>query len=766
VPTERLAVGEVILVRPGARIGADGRVLDGTGHVDQATITGESLPVAKRPAPSDAAALAERHSMLYAGTAVAAGRCRAVVVATGDDTAAGQAAAGATAPRTGVEAHLEGLAARVTPVALGAGAVTMAASLARGRPFPETLATGVSLAVAAVPEGLPILATAAQLSAGRRLAEKGALVRNVRAVEALGRVDVLCVDKTGTLTEGVLRVAAVHDGLRSSPPDQLDDHHRSILALAAPTAATTPPERRRPGSTDDAILAAALQGAIQPCAELRVELPYESGRGYHAMACGCGHPCLVADATGPVVAAVGAPETLLARCTHWRHPTSGRVVLDRRRRARLEGVVTDLAGRGGRVLAVAARPDPGDALGGVLGDGDVDGLDLAGFLVLADPLRPEAPSVLERITAAGVRAVVVTGDHPATAARLATELGILSEGGLVLTGPELDALDDDALDALLPDLAVCARVTPAHKARLVTAYRRLGHCVAMTGDGVNDAAAIRLADVGIALGGRSTTAARHAADLVVTHDDIGTIVDALIEGRALWTAVRDAVANLVGHNYGEIGVITGVSLLTGTTPLTARQLLLVNLFTDTVPALTIASRPAPDLDPHRLLAEGPDRSFGPALTDAIATRGLAMGAAGTGAYLAARLTGTIQRARTVTLLSMVGTQLGQTIALRPKDPVVVGAAAASGAVLLGVVETPGLSQVFGCRPVGPLGLGIAMTAAGAGTAATLLLPPAVRALRQSAGRVSGSETDGTKSEPATTPAPRPTIPIPEPEVAS
>jgi len=262
--------------------------------------------------------------------------------------------------------------------------------------------------------------------------------------------------------------------------------------------------------------------------------------------------------------------------------------------------------------------------------------------------------------------------------------------------------------------------------------------VAMTGDGVNDAAAIRLADVGIALGARSTAAARHAADVVITHDHIGTIVDALLEGRSLWVAVRDAVANLLGHNYGEIIAITGVSLLTGTTPLTARQLLLVNLFTDTVPALTIAMRPPPDLDPAVLLAEGPDRSFGPALTDAIAVRGAATGLAGTAGYLAARLTGTLQRARTVTLLSIVGAQLGQTVVLRPKDPVVLGAAAASGLVLLGIVETPGLSQVFGCRPVGPVGLGIAGVAAAAGTVGTLLPSSAVHGTRKLVARLTGA----------------------------
>jgi magnesium-transporting ATPase (P-type) len=739
LPAAELVVGDVICLAAGEDIPADCRLLDNDGlETDESSLTGESLPVAKAPAPTDAGALAERSCMLYAGTAVAAGRGTAVVVATGAGTAAGCAAAGAKAPRTGVEARLEALAAGATPIALGAGAAIIASSLLRGRPLPETLTTGVSLAVAAVPEGLPILATAAQLAASKRLAAHGVLVRNVRAIEALGRVDVLCVDKTGTLTEGILQVASVHDGLRGTAPQALEARHQPILAIAAAVATATPPERRRPGSTDDAIVIAAA--ALPRQADPLAELAYESGRGYHAVAFG--------DADGPVLAAVGAPETLLARCTHWQHPNSGRISLDRRRRTRLEGLVGRLAGAGGRVLAVASRQLEKDADSALMSDDDVACLDLVGFLVLADPPRPEARQALQRIVRAGVRPVIITGDHPATARHLAIELGILPDGAAVLTGPELDELDDEALAAILPALAVCARVTPAHKARLVTAYRHLGHCVAMTGDGVNDAAAIRLADVGIALGARSTTAARHAADVVITHDHIGTIVDALLEGRSLWVAVRDAVANLLGHNYGEIGVITGVSLLTGTAPLTARQLLLVNLFTDTVPALTIAMRPPPNLDPAVLLAEGPDRSFGPALTDAIAIRGAATGLAGTAGYLAARLTGTLQRARTVTLLSIVGAQLGQTVLLRPKDPVVLGAAAASGLVLLGIVETPGLSQVFGCRPVGPVGLGVAGFAAAAGTAGTLLPSSAVRGARKLVGRFTGpDQPDDPRDDP-------------------
>lgn len=730
VPAAELVVGDVVRLGPGEGVPADCRLLESDGlEIDESSLTGESLPVAKAAAPIDAEAPAEQSCMLFAGTAVASGRASAVVVAVGAETVAGRATRGAPSAHTGVEARLRAVASRATPLAFAAGAVSVAANLARGRSLAETLAVGVSLTVAAVPEGLPILATTAQLAGAKRLAAHGVLVRNVRAVEALGRADVLCVDKTGTLTYGLLRVTTVHDGYHGTPLDRLSDSHRRVLAIAHAVAAATLPRRRRVGSTDDAIVTAATRARLAAPPGPLAELTYESGRAYHAV--------VVADSDGPCLHVVGAPETILSRCARREHPTSGHVRMERRLRSRLDELVERLAGDGGRVLAVATRrlsaaPD------GELTEDDIADLDLVGFLILSDPPRTDAADALHRIARAGIRAVLISGDHPATARRLAIDLGMLSAADVttgVITGPEIDRLDDATLDAILAGVAVCARVTPAHKARLVGAYRRAGHCVAMTGDGVNDASAIRLADVGIALGsGRSTEAARHAADVVLVDNHIGRIVDTLIEGRALWVAVRDAVANLIGHNYGEIAVIAGGSLLTGTTPLTARQLLLCNLFTDTVPALVIAVRPVPGLDPARLLVEGPDRSIGPLLNQRITVNGIATGLAGAGGYLAARLTGTLGRARTVTLLSIVGAQLGETAVLRPTDPVVVGASAVSAAALLGIVETPGPSRLFGCRPVGPGGLLIAGTAAAAGTVATLLIPPtAVEYLRRLVG---------------------------------
>jgi magnesium-transporting ATPase (P-type) len=269
---------------------------------------------------------------------------------------------------------------------------------------------------------------------------------------------------------------------------------------------------------------------------------------------------------------------------------------------------------------------------------------------------------------------------------------------------------------------VVARGTPAHKVRVVQAFQRLRRTVAMTGDGANDAPAIRLADVGIALGHRATPAARATADLVVTDDRLETIIAALVEGRAMWGSVRQALGILVGGNLGEIGFTVLGAALTGHSPLSARQLLLVNLLTDLAPAMAIALRaPHPD-DAAALLGEGPEASLGRALTRDITTRAITTAAATSGAWAAARLTGRAKRARTIALAALVGAQLGQTVALGGTSPAVLASSAGSAAVLAGIVQTPGVSQLFDCTPLGPVGWAIAGSATIAATAVTALLP--------------------------------------------
>jgi calcium-translocating P-type ATPase len=723
LPAEQLVPGDVIEVRSGDVVPADCRVLEAAGlQADESAVTGEAFPVTKQAAAVVASTVAERASMLYEGTSVAAGRGRAVVVAIGESTEAGRsmAAARGAAPPTGVESRLAAITGTTLPVALGSAAAVVAAGLLRGRPLRDGLSAGVSLAVASVPEGLPFLVSAAQLASARRLSGHGALVRNPGTIEALGRVDTLCFDKTGTLTEGRITLAAVADTVATVALNELGDEQRRTLA--AGLRATPRPRGGQPLAhlTDRAVTEGAETAGLTREHELPgwrrlAVLPFEPSRGFHATLGGAGEAV--------VLSVKGAPETVFPRCAKVR-ADGKEIPLGPASRTRVRRRAEQLAGQGYRVLAVAERPDRPRRQ---LTSEEVTGLTLLGFLALSDPVRPAASASITALRQSGVQIVMITGDHPATARAIAERLDVLN-GGRVITGPQLDALDDSQLDALLPQVSVVARGTPAHKVRVVRAFQRLHRTVAMTGDGANDAPAIRLAEVGIALGRRSTPAARAAADLVVTDDRLETIIAALVEGRGMWASVREALGILVGGNLGEIGFTVLGSALTGQSPLSARQLLLVNMLTDLAPAMAIALRPPGGAATSALLAEGPEASLGAALTYDITQRAVTTAGAATAAWTAARLTGRTRRARTVALAALVGSQLGQTLATGGPSPAVIASTVGSAAALVAVIQTPGVSQFFECTPLGPVGWGIAGTAAAAATAGGPLTARLVRPL--------------------------------------
>jgi len=708
--------GDLVELKAGDVVPADCRVLEAVGcEVDESALTGESFPVVKQSQPVGGATLADRTSMIYEGSVVATGTAVAVVVAVRDQTEVGRSLSDAPEPPpSGVETRLNGLMKLTVPATVASGAAVVGLSMLRGRSPRTAVASGVSLMVAAVPEGLPLLVTVAQLAAAKRLAERGALVRNPRTIEALGRVDVLCFDKTGTLTAGRIALQGVSDGARAQPVGQLQARSKDVLAAALRASPIPAGDADLPHATDQAVLEGAEAAEVEATGglggwTLTGELAFEPARGYHAVV---GHSPL-----GPRVSVKGAPEVVLPRCTTWRAPEGG-TPIDRRVRGRLEAEVERLASQGLRVLAVAERPASPRA---GLEDERVSGMELLGFLGLADGVRPTAAAAVADLRAAGVSVVMITGDHPSTAAAIARELEILN-GARVVTGRDLDAWSDAELDAALADATVFARVTPAHKVRIVRAYQRAGRTVAMTGDGANDAPAIRLAHTGIALGGHGSPAAREAADLVVLDDRIETIIDAIVEGRAMWASVRDALAILVGGNLGEVGFVLASTAIGGSSPLNARQLLLVNLLTDMLPAMTIALRPPTRRTPEELLHEGPDVSLGGALMRQIGLRAATTAAGATSAWMMARTTGTSRRAGTVALVALVGTQLGQTAAIGGSSPIVLGSTLLSAGVLVGIVQTPVVSEFFGCRPLGPLGWGIAAGNAAAATLGSVMVP--------------------------------------------
>ncbi|ROO82990.1 cation-transporting ATPase I [Actinocorallia herbida] len=704
---EDLVPGDVIRFTAGDSVPADCRLLSADNlEMDESSLTGESQLVEKEAEPSFSPLVAERRSMVYQGTVVAAGEAVGVVVATGSSTEVGRTAhlAGAEYRETGVERRLRALTRVTLPVSLAAGISLLGSNLLRGQPFGRALGSAVSLAVAAVPEGLPFVATAAELATARRLTRRGALVRNPATIEALGRVDVLCFDKTGTLTEGRLRLRQVSDGVDSAPVEDLPDGLLEVVAVAMRAGPDLNGERP-PHPTDRAVMYAVdelgLGGRMEKWERLD-ELPFEPARGYHAV--------LGASSTGRWLSVKGAPELVLERCATWQREGASRP-FDAVARARVAEEIEALARRGFRVLAVADREMPVGRRAELteLTEEHVADLVFLGLLCIADPVRPTAAAAVARLRTAGVGIIMITGDHPSTAEAIAADLGILD--GRVMTGADLDALSDAELAKALSDVSVFARMTPAQKARTVGALHALGKVVAVTGDGANDAPAIRLADVGIALGERASPAARESADVVITDNRIETITEAIADCRAMWRSTRDALAVLLGGNLGEIGFTVGTGVLMGASPLNVRQLLLVNMLTDLLPAIALAVRPPHRVTKADLLAEGPERSLGTALTHDICVRGVTTAAAAFAAFVLGLAGGTRLQASTTGLVALVATQLFQTIAAGGRDPLVFASGVFSLTVLAAVVQIPGLSHFFGCRPLLPHGWFVAYMAA-------------------------------------------------------
>ncbi|GAA4336069.1 cation-translocating P-type ATPase [Streptomyces venetus] len=685
VDAARLRPGDEITLGAGDVVPADARLLDIDGlEVDESALTGESLPVTKAPDATPGAPVAQRSCMVFEGTTVVAGNATALVVATGEQTEAGRAVtlAARTPPPAGVQARLQELTRKALPGTLTGGVAVTGLSLLRGSPVRRAVSGGVAVAVAAVPEGLPLVATVAQMAAARRLSRRGVLVRTPRTLEALGRVDTVCFDKTGTLTENRLRLVRV--ATAEGTVLEVDSEEAApILRLAARACPQeeTGQGRRVAHATDEAVLdVAPPDEGWTPTGEL----PFEASRGYAAAVGRDGDPDL-----GDVLVVKGAPETILPACRD------------------LPGHTTDtaheLAGQGLRVLAVARRPcRAGDAEAEL--DAPLADLEFSGLIALADVPRDTSQALLAELRRSGILPVMLTGDHPETARAIALQLGWPEETEVV-TGDELVAMERRERGRVLRGGGVVARVAPEQKLHVVEALQQAGRVVAMAGDGANDAAAIRAADVGVGIEARGSAAARNAADLVLTTGDLSVLVDAVAEGRALWRSVADAVSILIGGNAGEVGFSILGTLLAGASPLSTRQLLLVNLLTDMFPAMAVAVTPSDDPSTADHAASGPMGldALGAPLLRSIRRRGITTCFGAVTAYLIGRLTpGTERRSTTMALCGVVGAQLAQTLYGRRHSPLVWVTALGSAAVLVALVQTPGVSHFFGCTPLGPV----------------------------------------------------------------
>jgi H+-transporting ATPase len=703
-----LRPGDVIEVRPGEVVPADVRLTEATDlEVDESSLTGESLPVPKRLAATPAAPVAERSSMLHATTTVVAGTGVGIVTAVGSQTQARRAeqAPGSQNSSVGLQAQLRDLTNRALPVSLAGGALVTGLGILRGAGLRQAVSSGVAVSVAAVPEGLPLVATLAQQASARRLSALGALVRSPRSVEALGRVDVVCFDKTGTLSENRLRVTSVA---------ALDGTDEDVLRHAV---RATPPAN---GDGHEHATDAAVSEAGDPDANGTADafLPFRSGRPF------------AAAIHGTELSIKGAPEVLLAAC-------GDDAAADR---------VQQMAADGLRVLAVARRDLTKAQARKAAADADAfdalcrEDLRLVGLLGLSDTPRPDAARVLAGLAEQGIDVRLITGDHPVTATAIANELGLAVGADQVISGADWEALSRRGQEQAVRERIVFARMSPEHKVQIVETLERLDRVCAMVGDGANDAAAIRAATVGIGVASKGSDPARTAADVMLLDGRIGSLLDALEEGRQLWQRVQAAVSVLLGGNAGEVAFAVLGTALTGRAPLNTRQLLLVNMLTDALPAAALAV--SPPTAPARGAGNGPDEA---ALWRTVAVRGATTAGAASVAWAMASVTGRQQRASTVALVALVATQLGQTL-IDSHSPLVVGTAVGSLLTLGALISTPGVSQLLGSTPLGPVGWGQALTTAAGATAIAAIAP---RVLGRASEDQPSPETSSTPSRQST-----------------
>jgi Ca2+-transporting ATPase len=620
VPARELVPGDLLILHAGDRASADARLVESAGlQVEESALTGESLPVEKDvdALPGGELPLGDRTNMVYATTTVTYGRGRAVVIATGMGTEVGGIAGMLQTikrSKTPLQVSLDRVAMILARAALALVVVVVALGLLRGEPFLEMLLFGTALAVAVVPEALPAVITISLTLAAQRMVRRNVLIRRLPAIETLGSVSVICSDKTGTLTKDQMtaRKVLVADellevsGAGYAPEGEYSRNGAPVepspaLVELLRAAVLASDARAVPGEDDEGwvvhgdptegalVVAAAKAGVRRDEVEAELprvdEIPFTSESKRMTT--------LHRGPNGVVAYAKGAPEVLLAACTR-RLTADGDAPLDDTGRAALLATARELAGEALRVLAVARRANatPENA------ERELTFLGLVGMI---DPPRPEARAAVETCRGAGIEPVMITGDHPLTAQAIARELGVLT-GGRSVTGAELEAMDDAELERDVGEIQVYARVSPAHKLRVVTALQANGESVAMTGDGVNDAPALKKADIGVAMGVTGTDVTKEAAEMTLTDDNFASVVAAVEEGRGVFGNIKKYLMYLLSANLGEIGLLVGASLLGKPLPLSAVQILYVNLATDGLPALALSLDP-----PERDLMRRPPR---------------------------------------------------------------------------------------------------------------------------------------------------------------
>ena len=726
IPARELVCGDCIRLD---NVPADSALVRADGlSVNESILTGESEAVSKQSGdPADTRNDLHKKNVVYAGTAVLHGSAEAVVIATGTRTQMGQISAMLQEVKqdlTPLQKRLAGLGKVVALLCLGVCGAVFLAGVLRGEPVFDMLMTGITIAIAAIPEGLPATVTIALALAVSRMMKRNALVNRLHSVETLGCASVICSDKTGTITENRMTVTAVRaggesfsvtgTGLQKAGAIQQDGRNVNPLskpalkellicgALCCTAEIHSPQEsarRDRSARTDKgswsatgdptevALLVAAEKGGVSRQELLRSHPvlrsePFDSETRRMSVT--------VTQGAGTCTYWKGAADAILPLCGF--QMRDGKTVpFSESDRAAVRRSVTELSDQALRVLAFARQED-----------GACVFLGLAGML---DPPRESARTAIRTCARANIRTVMITGDHKNTAAAIAKQAGLL-RGKKAMTGDELDALSDAQLDACLDQYTVFARVNPAHKLRLVRAYRRRGEIVAMTGDGVNDAPAIKEADVGVAMGKSGTDVARQAADVVLTDDNLATLVDAVEQGRCVYANIRKFVRYLLSCNIGEVltmflGILMGMPVV-----LLPTQLLLVNLVTDGLPAIALGLEP-PEPEAMQKPPRKPDESFfSDGLMGRIFFRGILIGICTLGAFSTViRTGGTLEAARTAALCTLILSQLVHVFECKSERRTLfsmpygnnlwlIGAVAVSLAVLAAAVVFPMLRVIF------------------------------------------------------------------------
>ncbi len=613
IPAREVVPGDILLLAAGDKVAADARLFESINlKVDEAALTGESVAVTKEAEvilPEDTP-LPERKNMVFAGTTVLNGRGRALVVATGKATEFGKIAGlikGVEAERTPLERRLAVIGRWLGGLSLVLAAVAAGVGVLRGYPWLEMFIWGVSLAVAAVPESLPAVVTGALAIGVSRMARRNAIVKRLPAVETLGSTTVICTDKTGTLTKNEMTVRKIWAGgsffevtgtgfvpqgefLRGGRPVDPQKHEALRLTLLAGLLCNDVEieEGKFIGDpTEVALLVAALKARLTKSGFARVaEVPFDSVRKRMSV--------LVKDQAGDYwVFTKGSVESVLSACSRYLTPEGERPLTPALKEEILK-VTEQMAEEALRVLAFAYR-----SLSSPVAPEEMEkDLVLVGLQGMIDPPRPEAKAAIKECFEAGIRVIMITGDHAKTALAIAYELGLVPEKdvGYVITAKELDRLSDEELLARLKKTAIFARVSPEHKLRIVKLLKKEKEIVAMTGDGVNDAPALKMADIGVAMGVTGTEVAKEAADIILADDNFATIVAAVEEGRTIFDNIKKYLLFLLSFNLSEILVLIAGFLAGLPLPLTAIHILWINLVTNGPPALALGvDPPAPDL---------------------------------------------------------------------------------------------------------------------------------------------------------------------------